>query len=172
MKIKSTPQLRPSTQKVREALCNIWRGKVAGSKFLDLFAGIGSVGIEALNQGALLVHFVENDAKAFKILHQNLSTTGCSGEYKIFKKEVEAFLKQATGIYDLIFLDPPYNSILASETLELLAQKKLLAPEGWIIAEHHHKTKLAEVYGMLHNCKTYKYGETRLSLYRFLVSSF
>jgi 16S rRNA (guanine966-N2)-methyltransferase len=166
MKIISTSNMRPTTQKVREALSNIWREKIAGSKFLDLFAGVGSVGIEALRQGAAEVHLVENHPRVLKVLKHNLKGQPWAGTYKILALEVKSFLKHNKETYDLIFLDPPYGSTLAEETLNLLAAGHSLEGDGWVVVEHHHKTSLADNYAVLAKIKTYKYGETRISIFK------
>lgn len=132
---------------------------------MDLFAGVGTMGIEACNQGAAEVSFVEHNPQVLRVLKRNISAIGAGYRVKLYAEDVRHFLpRQKTG-FDLVFLDPPYNTSLAAETLELLGSKAALNPGAWVLAEHHHKAQLQTKYGSLELTKVYKYGETRISLY-------
>src|SRR5262249_49212364 len=160
--------LRPTSDRVKESLFNILRDKVSGCAWLDLFAGTGAVGIEALSRGARQVVCVENQPQAYKALEHNLQHCRIREGLTLIKSEVARALKQCQEkgwSFDIIFLDPPYQSNLYETTLETLAAGTLLAPGGVIIAEHHRKIPLQDTYGPLHRTQTRSYGTTCLSFY-------
>jgi len=169
---------RPTADRLREALFNVLTNgavnRVAGASFLDLYAGSGAVGIEALSRGAAAVTFVEQGAPAIQILQKNLENLGIRGaSAKIEKRSVGRFLrgsieKAASGAFSVVFLDPPYD--LAEEyamALGLLGGEgvSLLAPGAWVIAEHRRKQALAESYGNLSRVRLLEQGDAALSFY-------
>jgi 16S rRNA (guanine(966)-N(2))-methyltransferase RsmD len=152
---------------VRQALFNLLRPAIEGAIFVDLFAGTGSVGLEALSHGARHVYFVERDRRALPVLRANIlrcAVAECS-------TVVAAALPQALQKLpvplqaDMVFLDPPYASDLAEATLAILAEVQVLAPHGIIVWQHATRRQVAdEVVGRpLWKCR--RYGETQLSLY-------
>ena len=169
---------RPTADRLRETLFNVLTNgavnRVAGASFLDLYAGSGAVGIEALSRGAAAVTFVEQGAPAIQILQKNLENLGIRGaSAKIEKRSVGRFLrgsieKAASGAFSVVFLDPPYD--LAEEyamALGLLGGEgvSLLAPGAWVIAEHRRKQALAESYGNLSRVRLLEQGDAALSFY-------
>jgi len=169
---------RPTADRLREALFNVLTNgavnRVAGASFLDLYAGSGAVGIEALSRGAAAVTFVEQGAPAIQILQKNLENLGIRGaSAKIEKRSVGRFLrgsieKAASGAFSVVFLDPPYD--LAEEyamALGLLGGEgvSFLAPGAWVIAEHRRKQALAESYGNLSRVRLLEQGDAALSFY-------
>ncbi|HWF10609.1 MAG TPA: 16S rRNA (guanine(966)-N(2))-methyltransferase RsmD, partial [Bryobacteraceae bacterium] len=162
---------RPTSDRLRETLFNVLAPHLAGSVFLDLYAGSGAVGIEALSRGAQQVIFVENSEPALRAIRANLSSLGIHGGYALEFRSVAAALKRlaASGtVANLVFLDPPYSVTAEYEsTLTLLGGecRQLLAPGAMIIAEHLKKLDLADHYSSLHRFRTLKQGDSILSFY-------
>lgn len=163
---------RPTSDRLRETLFNVLAPRIEGAAFLDLYAGSGAVGIEALSRGAASAVFVESAPAALKILRANLATLGITEGYKIQAGPVGGFLRRSfTGAppaFDVIFLDPPYDA--AEEytgTLGLLggAASGRLAPGGLAIAEHRRKQPLQAVYGRLTRIRLLEQGDASLSFY-------
>ena len=130
---------RPTTDRVREALFSSLGDKVVGARVLDLFAGTGALGIEALSRGAVFSIFVEKSKGAFDIVSKNVSSCGFSSKSRIVLGEALRVLSklQVKGEqFDLIFLDPPYQSNLLTKVLNRLAVSALLEERGTVIAEH------------------------------------
>jgi 16S rRNA (guanine966-N2)-methyltransferase len=172
--LQSPPGLatRPTSDRLRETLFNVLAPRIEGSAFLDLYAGSGAVGIEALSRGAASVDFVERAATALAVLRGNLANLGLATGFNIHAGGVGAVLrrmKPSTGkAFDLIFLDPPYDA--ADEyaaTLRSLgtAQAWLLAAGSLVIAEHRRKEKLEEKYGTLDLTRLLEQGDAALSFY-------
>ena len=139
--------VRPTSDRVREALFNIlpvvWEGKTV----LDLFAGTGALGIEAMSRGASHVVFVEHDARACRVLEKNIATLGLTDSCTIVKlsaAEGIGVVKRTQHQCDVIFLDPPYDMQLADRTLSLLAKRDMIG-EGGVIAVEHHVRKYCRI---------------------------
>lgn len=159
--------IRPTQNKARKALFDIL-GDIEGLSFLELFAGSGAVGIEALSRGASELVLVEKDPAALAALKQNLHSLGLP-DSMVFPKEAEEAVKVFYGRrkrFDLIFLDPPYHKDMAKKTLQMLSGYDILAPNGLTVAQHFRKEVLPEDLGRLKRIKEAEYGETLLSFYR------
>ena len=157
-------QTRPTTDLVREALFDKIGFDVIDSVFLDLFAGTGACGIEALSRGAKYCYFVDMQADAIKLINKNIKSVNadnCEIIKSDFLEALKGFEKRKI-VFDFVFLDPPYKSVFAEETIEILKQKKLLSKNGLIIWEHD-QTKLDYVNNNFVNCKTKKYGQKYLT---------
>jgi len=169
---------RPTADRLRETLFNVLTqgavNRIAGAAFLDMYAGSGAVGIEALSRGASSVTFVEQEAQALAVLQKNLDNLGIRGaDARIEKKSVARYLRGAiekagTGPFGVVFLDPPYE--LADEyatTLALLGGEcaALLAEGALVVAEHRKKDLLSESYGQLVKTRVLKQGDAGLSFY-------
>ena len=130
--------VRPTSGRVRQALFNMLRERVPGSIFVDMFAGTGSVGLEALSQGASYVYFVEKDRGALAALRANVRHCGAEAQATVLAAELPQALQKlpATPQADIIFLDPPYASHLAPATLDAVGERGILAPDGLIIWQH------------------------------------
>ncbi len=160
--------LRPTANKVREAIFNILRGRIAHARFLDLYAGTGAVGIEALNEGADEVVFVEERIEYAKKIKGLSIKNRVSGKTRIITKKVVPFLDLAEqeGIpFDIIFLDPPYHNDEILLALKRIGTSHILNNAGTVIAEHFSKKTLPESFDRLHRVKDYTYGDTVLSVY-------
>ena len=160
---------RPTADRVKEALFNILSPVLPGSKFLDLFAGSGNVGIEALSRGAESVFFVEQDRRAVKAIFENLSALSLKNGARVLPADVFAAIKRlarAGECFDLIFLDPPYERHLERPALEKIAGSGLLKPGGIIIAESSKREVLPSRIDSLVLVRQEKYGDTMLTFFR------
>ena len=161
-------QIRPTADRVREAIFNILGPEVPGSLVMDLFAGTGALGIEALSRGAVAAVFVENQLTSLQVLRRNLSQCALSEVSRIIPLAAEKALPKLAAAgerFSLIFLDPPYGRGLAASTLLLLARKILLAPNGHVIVEHSRLENLTEQYQDLRRHDQRRYGATLISFY-------
>ncbi len=161
--------LRPTSDRVREALFSILGNRLSNSRFLDLYAGTGAVGIEAVSRGARHVTSVESNRDALKLLQQNLELCHIGDEIVVQGETIRQFLNrpdQWNGPYDIVFADPPYTE--TPELLSLLTDARtddLFALDSWFIIEHAVKTTLPMLLGCTQFLRGYRYGDTALSLY-------
>ena len=128
------PGLRPTSDKLRETLFNVLQGRLPGARVLDVFAGTGAVGIEALSRGAAHVTFVERDRRARDLIAANLERCGLSGGYTIERGSAEEVLSRLEPVFDVVFLDPPYDEPDPGPAVSLGAG--LLAAGGICVLEH------------------------------------
>lgn len=166
---KECRSLRPTSAKVREAIFNILRERVIDSTFLDLCAGTGAIGIEALSRGAKTVFFVESDFDRADKIQNALNDMAMNEKANVIRKKASDFLNAAEQNrmkFDILFLDPPYYSDELENLLCLISEKELISNDGVLIAEHSSKRKLPPAIGNLFQKKDYKYGDTMLTLFR------
>jgi 16S rRNA (guanine(966)-N(2))-methyltransferase RsmD len=159
---------RPTSDRLRETLFNVLAPRIEGAKLLDLYAGSGAVGLEALSRGAAQVVFVERAPAALSVLRMNLERLGLRTGFRIQSSAVGAFLRKGGAAFDLIFLDPPYDADQEyAATLGMLGGSayELLAAGGQVIAEHRKKERLAESYGSLKRTRVLEQGDAALSFY-------
>jgi 16S rRNA (guanine966-N2)-methyltransferase len=160
---------RPTADQVRIALMDTLAPRLPQARLLDLFAGGGGVGLEALSRGAAHATFVERDARAVAALRANVTTLGVEALVRIRRRDV---LRELSALYaagerfDLVFLDPPYEAGLVETTLKTLGGGGLLLAEAWVIAQHFTKRPPAETIGALVAFRTRRFGETTLTFYR------
>ena len=162
-------ELRPTYAKVREAFFDIVRNHLPGATFLDLYAGTGAVGIEALSRGASKVVFVETNSLRIEIIRYLLSELTFREHAELVRMKASDFLTKRThrsARYDIVFLDPPYSSEELTKVIPLLGGGGVLREKGLVVAEHFHKTVMPEVSNGLRLIRKYRYGDTVLSLYR------
>ena len=168
-------RLRPTSDRLRETLFNVLGPSVADSLFVDLFAGTGAVGIEAISRGARETIFVESSAKAARLIRENLKTLDIlSGAELIEAPVLRGLEKMATRhlLADFIFLDPPYeNTGNYIEVLEFLDASHLIAPRGIVIVEHYRKTELPEFLTRLECARQIEQGDAILSLYTLAAAA-
>jgi 16S rRNA (guanine(966)-N(2))-methyltransferase RsmD len=165
---------RPTSDRLRETLFNVLTAgnpaALEGSIWLDVFAGTGAVGIEALSRGAHSVTFVDNSRAAANVIRENLKSLGIVEGFEISEHEAERALRQLdalAGSYDYVFVDPPYQSHEAyEETLGFLSQSRTLKPSSVIIAEHDKRFDPGDTFGALRRYRTLLQGDSRLSFYR------
>lgn len=173
--------LRPTSDRLRETLFNVLGPSVAGSRFLDLFAGTGAIGIEALSRGANAVVFVENHAPAAVLIRSNLESLGIRNGAIVLAADALGGLeklasrqnqKAGAALFDFIFLDPPYSARKDySRVLEFLGSGDLLASAGIVIAEHRRSLELPEEAGTVRRYRLLKQGDAALSFYRRLSAA-
>jgi 16S rRNA (guanine(966)-N(2))-methyltransferase RsmD len=161
---------RPTSDRLRETLFNVLAPRIEGAAFLDLYAGSGAVGIEAMSRGAGQATFVERTPAALKVLRANLASLGLTAGFRIAPGGVAAFLRRPDrGVsFDLIFLDPPYDASTEYATaLSLLggAAGGFLAERAMVIAEHRRKEQLKDEYGGLKRTRLLEQGDAALSFY-------
>jgi 16S rRNA (guanine(966)-N(2))-methyltransferase RsmD len=159
-------QVRPTSDRLRETLFNVIAARVPDARFLDLCAGSGAVGIEALSRGAAHATFVDRSRRSCQLIESNLKLCQVPDEEAdIYCSEVTEFVRQWDGDkWDLAFLDPPY-AIDYSRILQLLGSVPIFNDDGLLVVEHHHKTDLPEIIGKLHRKRVLKQGDSSLSFY-------
>ena len=166
--------LRPTSDRLRETLFNVLGSGVSGSRFIDLFAGTGAIGIEALSRGAREVIFIENHAPAAKLIRRNLDSLDIRSGFTVMAVDalrglaMLASRKQQPGPgFDCIFLDPPYAAAEEyARVLEFVGSTELLATGGIVVAEHRRNFDLCEEAGALKKFRVLKQGDAALSFYR------
>jgi 16S rRNA (guanine966-N2)-methyltransferase len=163
---------RPTSDRLRETLFNILAPRIEGAAFLDLYAGSGAVGLEAISRGAARVTFVERDDDALKVLRGNLERLEITNGYRIHAGTVSGYLRRGTtaqpALFDIAFLDPPYDAAQEyAAALELLGGPASihLAPGAVVIAEHRRKQLLDERHGGLRKTRLLQQGDAALSFY-------
>lgn len=158
--------IRPTSDKVKESIFNILGNKIVDAVFLDLCAGAGGIGIEALSRGAKETVLVENNQRAAKLIKENLLLCNLEKVSKVVCNDAVRFLEDSDKRFDIIFFDPPYESDLFEKAMAVFDRKELLNNDGILIIEHNSKTVLPEETNSLILLKKYKYGDTTLSLYK------
>lgn len=171
--------IRPTSDRLRETLFNVLTAgtpsALEGSVWLDLFAGTGAVGIEALSRGARQVHFVESSKSAVEVIRRNVRSLGLTQGFEILQQELPRALRrlEQQGVAaDVVFLDPPYRVNNAyTETLQGLAASSLIEAMSLVIAEHEKKFDPGEEFGALRRVRRLVQGSTALSFYRLTKDS-
>lgn len=160
---------RPTSDYVREVLFDLLTQQVEGRTFLDLYAGTGAVGIEALSRGAAVAVFVEHNRLALTMLYRNLEASGFRNRAEVVPMEVLRYLRQAaccSRSFDLIFLDPPYLHSDASAAMSVIASTEILTPSGMAILERSVKVDPVHVPAGLALIREVRHGDTALQLYQ------
>lgn len=154
--------IRPTTDNVKESIFNIVQFDIEGRRVLDLFAGTGQLGIECLSRGAREVVFVDSSRDAVKIVKDNLKTCGFSAP--VLQMDALSYLRSC-GKFDLIFIDPPYDSGVYESVLETINSVDLLSDGGIIMCESRREKSLPEMNAPYRKVKEYNYGKVKLCLY-------
>ncbi len=165
--------IRASSDRLRETLFNVLTAgspeALSGSVWLDLYAGTGAVGIEALSRGAAMVYFVESSANAVAVIRKNVNSLGIEGGFQVIALDVRRALRQLDSLSvraDFCFLDPPYRFQEAyRSTLDRLGNSQLLNPAATVIAEHEKKFDPGETFGCLKRFRKLVQGDAALSFY-------
>lgn len=160
---------RPTADRVKESLFNIIAAYIPEAEVLDLFAGTGNLGIEALSRGARSVVFVDKSRECMQVIKENLDHTKLTSAGSIIVDEAaNALARLSAGgkRFDVIFLDPPYNKNLLQEALDFMAKNDIIKDDGVIVAERDAEDVLPEEVGKLHKVRDQKYGDTVLSFYK------
>ena len=165
--------LRPTSDMVRQAIFSILGTQVSGSRFLDLYAGTGAVGIEALSRGALAVTFVESDPKAVQLLQKNLQTCQLLDRAQVRLGQTGAFLDRKDwwgGPYDVLFADPPYAALDELDILIQACRPGLLSECATVMIEQDSRTELSVSIDHAALVRRYVYGDTAIYLYGLSAS--
>lgn len=162
--------VRPTSDKVREALFSILGAGSDGATFLELFAGTGAVGIEALSRGAVHAVFVDSSRKSARLISENLEALGYRKAAAVVVKDVSQFLKKdaaGLGPFSIVFVDPPYQGEEGEKALGLLGEGGCLDEGAVVVYEHFKKRRAPDEIGKLARRKDYTYGDTVLSVYEY-----
>ena len=158
-------ETRPTTDRVKEGLFNILQFDIEGRRVLDLFAGIGQLGIECLSRGAASAVFVDRRPDAVKLIRENLKITNLQDGARVVAGDSMEYLKSLREKFDLIFLDPPYEAGLLEPALAHIARFDILAPHGIIVAESAADTVLPALPLPYRLYREYRYGKIKLTVF-------
>ena len=156
--------VRPTTDRIKEAVFSIIQFQTEGRTFLDLFAGSGQMGIEALSRGAKQAFFIDSAKKSVEVVKRNLKATKLEENARVLQTDFRSFLASHSAQFDIAFLDPPYRTGLLQEALPLMAG--VMKDTGVIIAENPLEEPLGEQYGDFVLDRQYRYGKIRITTYR------
>lgn len=167
MKGAVVPGVRPTTERVRAAVFNILPvEQYLDRKALDLFAGTGSLGIEALSRGAEWADFVERDRRQCSVIRENLASSGFGGRARVLQSDVIRSLNALPGGYGLVLLDPPYRMGAFHDVMEGIARQPfLITADGMVVAGHSRQTELRAAYGSLRRVIFRQYGDNVVDFY-------
>ena len=158
--------LRPTSERVRQAIFSILGLEaVEGTRVLDLYAGTGTLSIEALSRGAAWADLVEAGARQARQIRENLRELSLEERSKVYQSKVQKALDTLPGEYDLVFADPPYDMQEWEPLMARLTEGELIREKGVVVVEHRHDTALAERYGRLVRVTSRRYGDTAVSIY-------
>lgn len=165
-KLKTLPgvDVRPTTDMVKESMFSIIQFEVEGANVLDLFAGSGQLGIEALSRGARFCVFVDSSRESQTVVRDNLATTGFSKQSRVAAMDYQGFLASTHEVFDIAFLDPPYGQSIIEKALPMLAPK--MAPSGVILCETSLQETLPPSAGDFKIYREYRYGKIKITVYR------
>ena len=163
-------QTRPTSDRLRETLFNVVAPAVEGSVWLDLFAGTGAIGIEAISRGARMVYFVESSKRAARTIRDNLASLGIEEGFELIERDAPTALRLLDSQFaacDFCYVDPPYRKKEDyEEVLGYLSQSRVLNPGGLVIAEHDKHFDPGEVFGALRRQRVLRQGDSVLSFYK------
>ena len=166
-KLKELPgmETRPTTDKVKESVFNIVQFDIEGRQVLDLFGGTGQMGIEALSRGAAHCTFVDLRKEAAAVIRENLAHTGLAEQAKVIQGDYLAFLTGCRDRFDLVFLDPPYNTGMLEKALETITKIDNVTENGIIVCESAAEAALPELPAPYRKGRDYRYGKIKITLY-------
>lgn len=162
LKTPENYDIRPTTDNVKESVFNIIQFDIEGRRVLDLFAGTGQLGIECLSRGAAEAVFIDENTAAVKIVKENLKTCGFTAA--VLQQDALSYLRHC-GRFDLVFVDPPYDSGLYESVLETINSVDILSDGGIIVCESRRETPMPELAAPYHKRREYRYGKVKLTLY-------
>jgi len=161
--------VRPTSNRVRESVFSIVEDHAEDCCVLDLFAGAGSLGIEAISRGASHVTFVENSPHVVRVLKENIEHLDIQNRATVMKVDVFGVLKEFStkgARFGMVFMDPPYSENLAHRVMKSLASSGVVAEDGIVVTEHGKADSLEQTYGELALTRVLKFGDTWVSIYR------
>ena len=156
--------VRPTTERIKEAIFSIIQFDLLERTFLDLFSGSGQMGIEAISRGAKEAYMVDNSRKSVEVIKKNIKSVKFEKEAKVFAMDFHSFLAMNTVDFDIAFVDPPYKTGLLQEALELVAEN--MKDTGVIIAENPLDEQISAQYGDFLLDREYRYGKIKISTFR------
>lgn len=159
-------QTRPTTDRVKEALFSILHFDLPGTRVLDLFAGTGQLGIEALSRGAAAAVFVDEREDACRLVRENLKRAKLSDQGRVIRADYMSFLNNCRDTFQIVLLDPPYAEIFLENSLKKLAEIDILESGAIIVAERPAEKELSLEIPGFSRSRDYKYGNTSLTLFR------
>lgn len=157
---------RPTTERVKEAVFSIIQFEIEGSRVLDLFAGTGQMGIEALSRGASVAVFVDERREVCQLVRENLKRARLSDRARIVQSDYMGYLTRNRDLFDLVFLDPPYAEIFLENALKKISEIDILSDRGIIICERPVEKPLNIEISGLQRGKDYRYGKTYITVFR------
>ena len=157
---------RPLSGRIKKSLFDILTPVIQGTVFLDLYAGTGNVGLEALSRGAREAVLVEQSTQCLDIIKQNHTNCGFADKAQVIGADIINRFTHLNKKFDLIFIGPPYKLNLLTQTIKIIDENDLLAQDGWIIGQHHFKESLSEKIGRYVMFRQKDYGDSRLSFFR------
>ena len=160
----SGEDVRPTPERVKEGLFSAIQFDIEGRRILDLFAGTGQLGIEALSRGADRAVFVDSSAESLKTVRKNIEICGFEDKSKVVQSDYSSFCRSCRDIFDFVFLDPPYKAGFLIPAIK--AVSPLVSDYGAIICEHPPEVKLETSVGEFNIYRTYKYGKVLVTVYR------
>lgn len=160
---------RPTTDKVKESMFSMIGPYFDGGWALDLYAGTGGLGLEAISRGMDKAVFVDMDPKAIAVIKQNIAKVGVESQTEVYRNDANRALK-ALGKreiqFDLVFLDPPYAQQAISDQIQLMQECNLLSKDCWVVTEHDAQVVLPQNIGLLERVRTAVYGDTSVTIFR------
>lgn len=165
LKTPEGKQVRPSSGLLRGVIFNVLGDFVAGKKVLDIYAGSGALGIEALSRGAAEVTMVEADRATVGLISQNLELLKVQDKARVIIQDALEFISSSGGKYDIILADPPYLANVSSQILDLISKHDLLAPGGILVIQHHRAEKIVSETEKLVLWKNKRHGKSSVEFY-------
>ena len=159
-------ETRPTTDRVKEGIFSSIQFEIEGRRILDLFGGTGQMGVEALSRGAAHCTFVDLRKEAVSIIRENLELTGFTDRSRVIQGDALAFLSRCRETFDVIFLDPPYDSGLLEKSMELVTTIDIVSENGIIVCENGSSAGWPTVSPPYRLQKEYRYGKIKTALYR------
>lgn len=167
LKCPKEPHIRPTADKIRGAIFSALESlQINWTPTLDLYAGTGALGIEALSRGAEEADFVEKNPKCCSIIKENLAHTGFTEKARVFRLEARKAIRKLEKQYGLVFMDPPYSSRNTQIILEEVADSHLVGRQSTIVMEHSQKVNTENSYGKFHMTKRLHHGDTCVSIFQ------
>lgn len=156
--------VRPTIERTKEAMFSAIQFEIEGANVLDLFAGSGQLGIEALSRGARCACFVDSSRESVEMVRKNLSSVGFEKDAKVLNMRAEIFVKACSEKFNIAFLDPPYSKGILQRILPEV--EKIMSEGGVIVCEYPYGEQMPETIGRFTDRRTYKYGKVAVAIYR------